>query len=354
MRNTFAGKETDFLPVAPHWWGDYKFELADKSVADAARRGETRSYATLAEVDMLLFETFAPDWFHLGAGCPKPGWDDPKARQRKALLPELRRLESPAAVDEFVELSTYTKDEIHESGVYEHVKTISARYGDSAFIALNEGNPVCEVLDPHGIIGFEEGLIALAEKPALMERLIFGLYDARLHCMEALADNGGHAYVGSETFISADLISPSMFRSVIFPALKHFYHETRKRGLEPISYFLGDVIPLIGDINEFDITVLLVEESKKNFQLDVVDIRKRLRENITLFGNLDSIYCMLRGTPEDVTQETRRQMRAAEYGRFVMANGSPLTPSTPVENLHAMVRTARERPYEEVARGSAK
>ena len=70
----------------------------------------------------------------------------------------------------------------------------------------------------------------------------------------------------------------------------------------------------------------------------VIKIRKRLDKRISLFGNLDSVSLLRFGTPEEVREETKRQMQAARYGRFVMANGSPLTPDTPKANIRAMMK----------------
>jgi uroporphyrinogen-III decarboxylase len=84
----------------------------------------------------------------------------------------------------------------------------------------------------------------------------------------------------------------------------------------------------------------MVEESKKAFTLDVVEIRHRLAPEIVLFGNVDSVSTLLHGDRAAVVEATRRQMEAARYGPFVVANGSPLCFGTPPENVEAMIETA--------------
>lgn len=175
------------------------------------------------------------------------------------------------------------------------------------------------------------------EKPDLMERLIFGLYERKLDWMRVLAKTGCHAYIGSETYSSADIISPEVYKRIIFPAQIFFYEKIRTLGMEPIVYFCGDINPLITYINELDVTALLIEERKKNFTLDVKEIRKKLASRITLFGNLDSVHTLLFGSAEDVKRETLRQLESARLGRFVMANGSPIAPGTPKENIETMI-----------------
>lgn len=128
----------------------------------------------------------------------------------------------------------------------------------------------------------------------------------------------------------------------MFPALKHFYERIDQIGLIPITYFLGDVRPLLGDIGRMGVRGLMVEESKKAFELDVIELRRSLDERVALFGNVDSIYHLLRGTPEEVAAETRRQCQAVQFGPFIAACGSPLPLDTPAENIHAMMQAARE------------
>ncbi|MBN1903358.1 hypothetical protein JW926_18715, partial [Candidatus Sumerlaeota bacterium] len=137
------------------------------------------------------------------------------------------------------------------------------------------------------------------------------------------------------------LISPEVYKRIIFPAQKFFYEKIRSLGMEPIVYFCGDINPLIPYINCLDVTALLIEESKKNFTLDVKDIRKKLVSHITLFGNLDSVHVLLFGSKDDVRRETLRQLEASRIGRFVMANGSPLAPGAPNENIQEMIKITR-------------
>lgn len=333
LARLLAGEGVKQACVCPHWWGVYKFEIAER---------RTKAPMPLEDVDILFYETFHPDSFHLGAAEIRPEFHDPRQDERARLLEEVRRLEDPAAVSRFVQMCRYTPREVREAGVYAHVERIAQRYHGQAFIVMNEGNSICDILNPGGIIGFEEGLVALLEKPDLMRELILGLYQARLDWVRQLRSFGCHAYMGSETYASADVMSPAVYERLVFPAQQFFYSAVREAGLVPIVYFLGDVNPLIDYINELGVAALLVEESKKRFELDVVEIRKRLSPGITLFGNIDSVHTLLHSNEQDVRRAVREQMRAAEHGRFVVANGSPIAPGTPERNVHAMIEEARK------------
>jgi len=340
MHNTLRGHAPDQIPVAPHWWGEYKVELAAGRLSQMAAASPER----LAETDALFYDTFRPDWFHLGAGAWGGTVDGDRERAIAEICPHVSELRSDRDIDEYIELCRVSAQDVRDSGVYDHVALLSERYGDEAYIAMNEGNPVCAVFDPHGVPGFEKGLMALVEQPRRMARLIDGLYERRLDSLGVLVENGCDAYVGSETYVGADLISPQSFAQVVFPALRDFYASVRRMGLDPIIYFCGDIVPVLPFINELEVTALMIEESKKNFHLDPIRIRRELADHITLFGNLDSVSVLRFGSVADVETEARAQMAAARYGRFVVANGSPIAPGTPKENVEAMIRVARDPP----------
>jgi uroporphyrinogen-III decarboxylase len=332
------------VPAAAHWWGVYKFQLAGfMAETEDANPGWSLSGADLAAVDSLFYETFQPDLIHLSSGA----WnhlpaDDERSRARRELRPAVMALNSKQAIDDYIHATSLTEDEVLAAGIYDHVPLLVEKYGGEAMVMVNEGNPVCGVFENHGPVGdFQDALIATIEHPENLGYLIWKQYDALLDRMRALKRRGADGYIGSETCVSADILSPKVFRAVVFPALKHFYTEIDRLGLIPVTYFLGDINPLLGDIGAMGVKGLMVEESKKAFRLDVVDIRKRLDGRVALFGNVDSIYHLLHGTPDAVAAESRRQCAAAQYGPFILSNGSPVCLNTPRDNLLAMLESAR-------------
>jgi uroporphyrinogen-III decarboxylase len=219
---------------------------------------------------------------------------------------------------------------------------LAQRFGDEALILLNEGNPVCGVFDNGGPAGdFQDALVATVEHPENMAYLIWRLHDPALARMRVLKRKGAHGYIGSETCVSCDMMSPATLRALVFPAQRRFYTEVESMGLIPVTYYLGEILPVIDDIASLGAKALLIEEPKKGFHLDAVEIHDRLRGRMALFGNLDSVYTLLFGKPDAVRAETLRQCACAKKGSFVMACGSPLCYDTPEENIFAMMETAR-------------
>ena len=87
----------------------------------------------------------------------------------------------------------------------------------------------------------------------------------------------------------------------------------------------------------------MLEESRKEYTIDPAFIKREIGENITIFGNLPGETLLLYGTPEEVSAETRRMIDSLDNtNRFIMCCGTPIAFDTPVDNLKAMIKTARE------------
>ncbi len=62
-------KESDSIPVTPHWWGLYKFQHAGIiSGYDEEEKAWSLYGKELAEIDIKFYEDFKPDMFHLTQG----------------------------------------------------------------------------------------------------------------------------------------------------------------------------------------------------------------------------------------------------------------------------------------------
>jgi uroporphyrinogen-III decarboxylase len=339
--DAICGKTTD-IPVTIHGWGLYKFKLAgvitgyeDQDTAWALN-GEA-----LAEVEAALYERFKPDTFHLGSGMPARSGDPKKERYIESLAEEVKKLESTAVIDEYIKAVYQTEEEVLSSRIYDHVSIISRRYGGTVFITLNEGNPFAAILDPQGLLGFEDGLINLIEKGEMAAYLLHHLYDIHLERMKALKTCGADGYIGSETYCSADLISPAIYHDIVFPAQRHFYTKLKELGLYSMCYFTGDIFPMLEDIKNLGIDALLTEARNKAVEIDIGELYKKTSGAFTLYGNLNSVEILQKGGIDAVREETKRQISVCDKGKFVMTNDCPVSFGTPEENIHAMLSTVK-------------
>lgn len=361
MLTALSCEEPDTVPVAPHWWGVYKFEFYGRDPRWAWYALESRQ---LAQIDMHFYESFKPDWFHLDEGVPNSGQnyrveemdgelflihkltgERYRIKADQSLEPVEKKSESREEIsletkddaDALIEKSFAKCEDLIREGYAEHVEEIVRKYGDEALIAVNVGGPSGIVY----ALGFAKGLVMLYRKPSLMKYLVRKAYEAHLEIAKAYAAAGCHAWIISEDRIGADIISPNFYREFFFEPEKRYFNEVRRLGMIPILYFCGNVMPLLNYIRDLGVDGLMVEESRKNFSIDILKVKEVLDGKVCVFGNLDTVNVLWKGCEDSITREVRRQLQAAAGGGFIISNGSPIAPGTPAKNVKTFIESAR-------------
>jgi len=372
MANCLNLKKISRLPVSLHWWGLYKYESAGLDFKRAAWQEGSK----ISEVYIKFYEKFKPDWFHLHIGTPKyfkdseivkkderfllsiadrhrdlkkedkyfscgNGLDEEimdfpdyllssRAQRPKADLSSKKKIDDYA--DRYIHLSS---KEITELGYTDHIAQIQKKYSKDAFLAVHIPSAICEIFDPTtGYLGFEEGLLAFHDYPEGMQYFLEKCYSEQLEWAKAYAAAGADAFIISESYISPDLASPDIYRKFMKHIHKDYFKEISGYGLEPLCMFWGNINPLIDDYCDVNVKGILVEESKKGFELDIIKLRQKTEGRVCLFGNIDSINLLNSGTP-------LRQSGGVNTG-FITSNGSPITPGTPAENIKALIDLKKE------------
>lgn len=379
MIKTLNLQKTARIPVAPHWWGIYKYEaLGFDYKKDAWKEGEK-----LSEVYVKFYEKFKPDWFHLHIGTPKYFKDCEIINQNgksylkiadkfRDLKKEDKYFSSNSSEDEEiidfpdyligsrcfkpkVDLSNIKKiddfikryihmsaQEIIEMGYTDHIPQIVSRYGKDVFIAVHIPSAICEIFDPTtGYLGFEQGLMSFYDYPKEMKYFLERCYEEQLEWAKAYAKAGVHSFIISESFISPDLANPEIYRKFMKSIHSEYFMEIKNYGLIPICMFWGDAVPLLDDYTETNVMAIMFEESKKGFNLDIKKIRDAIGSKVCVFGNLDSIYLLREGSTEEIKNEVIKQAKGARYN-FIISNGSPVTPDTPEKNLKSLINSGKD------------
>ena len=76
--------------------------------------------------------------------------------------------------------------------------------------------------------------------------------------------------------------------------------------------------------------------------VDIADVAANLGGEQALVGNIDPIVMLTNATASEVAAETDRQVRIMAGGGMVYNSGECVPREARVENLHAMVDTARK------------
>ena len=143
---------------------------------------------------------------------------------------------------------------------------------------------------------------------------------------------------GTLVFQSVDI-----FRQLAFPAVKRGIELATAAGIHTHVHSCGPEKELVKIMaEETDLTVIDPLEIPPMGNCNLSELKKLYGDKIVLKGNLHTTEVMLRGTVDEVIAASKKAIDdAAEGGRFILSTGDQCGRDTPLENLYAMIETAR-------------
>ena len=237
-----------------------------------------------------------------------------------------------------------TAEELERDGVFEVTRILAGAVGHRVAISAIAPTPFWST---YSLLGFQGMLIMLRERPELFDYLMARRHEQRWELLRGYARAGVDCVWIEECLSSADLISPRDYQRFAFGSAQKFITDANQLGLATILYYCGDVMPRVPWLLRLGMTALAVEESKKVFAVDIGDVIRQARDTCCVFGNVDSINAVHRGTPAALAAEVGRQLELGRRARgFVLCQGSPFPLETDLSRIDHFVRLARcHSPY---------
>jgi uroporphyrinogen-III decarboxylase len=371
MLRALRGELPDVLPAAPAYPSLF---LAGREHAYYAEQYRRRlrgrmSYRidhdedTRIRADALLhsYRTFQvpPDWMEIHCG-PSRAWSartnvvaaddtllyEDRLTGRQTPLQEAwsagdlwdisAELRDKSDVD--ARLPLISADELLATGEFDLPRLIVAECGDQVLISTILDTPFS---DAYNLLGFQGLMLIQYDRPALLHHLLQRQLAQSREVMAAWAAAGVHAVYAEEVFTGADLISPRSYDHFVFAYNQPYFRSMRSLGLLPVHYVCGDVIPRLDRICELELAAVAVEESKKNFTIDIEEVVRRVNGRLTVLGNIDAVRFGQQASPDDMAAEVRRQAHCGRRAKgFVVSTGSPFPVDTDPRLVDTLVATA--------------
>lgn len=202
-------------------------------------------------------------------------------------------------------------------------------------------SPFSQLLE---LIRHEDALIALAEAPEKVEACLSALTQGTIEFGRGLAARGVDAVLVSSAFSGAGFISLEHYRRFVLPYERRVV-EGIKAGNDVAVYThtcgrIGDRLELMMETGTDGIDTL---DPPPLGNVDLADAKRRVGHRLFIRGNIDPVSVLLRGSPKVVRAAARRCIEAAGAGGgYVLSSACSVPPSTPPENLAALVEVARE------------
>ena len=242
-------------------------------------------------------------------------------------------------VDKLVRVSPAGRS--RSRGHDDYVTAVVEAFGEEKFI-LN-GGVTGTFWNCTGYLGMVNLFAALREEPELVDYLSSKLLDQNIEHIRNLAARGGDGIYIDDAITTNDLISVADYERFSMPYVREMIKEAQSLGQKVILIYFGGIADRVEQILSLEPDGLIMETSMKSYVNDLESIAAQVRGRTCMFGNIDPVNIVQKGTDEELRAEIERQVRIGRsLDSFVVCTGSPITPLTPVKRIRRYIDIARE------------
>jgi uroporphyrinogen decarboxylase len=140
---------------------------------------------------------------------------------------------------------------------------------------------------------------------------------------------------------SAVMLGPDQFEQFSAQYVRHITTSCRFSGVATVYHTCGNTMHVIEKMAGAGVGGVSLDAAKMG--VDLAEAARRVPEDVVVIGNICPATTMLTGTAREVEDETRALLRKMDpYPNFILSTGCDLPQETPLENIHAFMRTGRE------------
>lgn len=188
--------------------------------------------------------------------------------------------------------------------------------------------------------GIEPFLMDLAtdpENPAI-QQLLEVCYESHIATHRALIRAGAHFTSCGDSLAGPAVVSPRMFDRFARPWEERLVNELAAENAFIVIHICGDTTRIFGSLQQYNFCGFELD-----YKTDARAAKATVGENHVLFGNIDPSGVLARGTAAEVRARTRELIAAWKPdGRFILNAGCAIPPSTPEENIRALMETVQK------------
>jgi uroporphyrinogen decarboxylase len=219
----------------------------------------------------------------------------------------------------------------------ETVRLLRAHFRDEIYIRGNcDPAPFSLACQMRGV---EEWMVDLCdpENEELIARLLEYCTGIVRQMVRLMAQAGSHMVSNGDSPAGPAMISPAMFAKFALPAEKVVIGEAHALGLPYAIHICGDTTLILNDMVRSG-----TDAVELDYKTDLTAAHAACKDRITFIGNVDPSGILARGTVADVCVATQRVLEMfADTPRFILNAGCAIPPTTPEDNIRALIATAR-------------
>jgi len=209
--------------------------------------------------------------------------------------------------------------------------------GDQAFImGRADQGPFSLACEIRGMSNFLMDL-ALGEDLDKVYQLLDFCLEVCDRYAHAQIEQGAHATSIGDSPSGPDVISQKYYRQFAHPWVKRLAERLKKNDVILAYHICGNATPIMEDMVTTGADIIEIDQKS-----DQVAVKSVVRGKAALLGPVDPSGVMANGTPQEVTEKCVEALdNLSPGGGFILGPGCALPPTTPDENIDAMIEAAK-------------
>lgn len=190
------------------------------------------------------------------------------------------------------------------------------------------------------LLGMQEFLIQLAlnERPEKLHQLLAFSMEVTYRYAAAQIEQGAHMTSIGESLAGPDVSSPRSYKEYEWAYAKELVERLKSDNILLAYHICGDTTIIVDDMVETGAAVLELD-----YKTDLRTIKEAIHGRTTVLGPIDPSGVMTEGTPVLIDEKCQEAIRVLGYdGELILGPGCALPPSTPPDNVNAMIEAAHK------------
>jgi uroporphyrinogen decarboxylase len=209
------------------------------------------------------------------------------------------------------------------------------KIGSDTMIGASQWGPL--TLAGH-IYGVEKLMRGIYKDPAAVHRVLEFTTELCYRYLKLFINAGAQIVSIADPTSSGDLISRQQFQDFTLPYLKKAVAKLNNSGAAVMIHICGNIANHLDLIPESGAQIISVD-----YKVDLSRVREKAGFWMAFAGNPNPVAIMQNATPEEVMTACRDCInRAGPGSSYILMPGCDIPPGVPLENIQAMVRSARE------------
>jgi len=195
--------------------------------------------------------------------------------------------------------------------------------------------------------GFEQFMLDLAADPPLVEtlldRVLEWMVEFTCRYLDEIGDYVEGWWMGDDWGMqTGPVMRPDLFRSLFKPRYRHLLDAVRARTDARIClHTCGATYWLLGDLVDLGVDAVHPLQPSAKGNDDPERLKREFGSQLVFYSNISNTVVLPHGSPEEVTAEVAKKIRAlAPGGGYVFSGGHNIQADVPPENIVALFDTA--------------